>query len=92
MSLSKISICYHAQIPDFSMYKTKPAIGSAATQQHKKHYYMTCLKAHGKPVKLQGYFDASHARCLKNMTLSDRHPTFHQQLSYPLVQQIPEPC
>ena len=44
----------------------------------------------GELVKLWGYFDASHASCLKTRTIGNRHPLIHQQLSDSLVLQKAE--
>ena len=44
----------------------------------------------GELVKLWGYFDASHASCLKNPEIGNRHPLIHQQLSDSLVLQKAE--
>ena len=44
----------------------------------------------GQLVKLWGYFDASHARCLKTQQLVSGILTLHEQLPNPLVLQTPE--
>ena len=65
-------------------------IGFGAIRKHKRCSHTKCLKPRGQPVKLWGYFDASHASCPKTRQSVTGTPPIHQQLSNPLVLQKAE--
>ena len=65
----KISICYNAPRPNFSMYKTTTYDWFWSYPEAQETLPHNMPKPRGQPVKLWGYFDASHASCLKTWRL-----------------------
>ena len=61
----KISIQYNAQMPDFSMYKKQTYDWFWSYPEAEEALPHNMPKPRGQPVKFWGYFDASHASCLK---------------------------
>ena len=61
----KISIRYNARLPDFSKYKTTTYNWFQSYPEAQETLPHNIPKPRGQLVKLWGYFDASHASCLK---------------------------
>ena len=61
----KILIRYNAQMPDFGMYKTQTYDWFCSYPEAHEALPHNMPEPRGQPVKLWGYFDASHASCLK---------------------------
>ena len=61
----KISIRYDARLPDFSKYKTTTYDWFRSYPEAAEALPHNMPEPRGEQVKLWGYFDASHASCLK---------------------------
>ena len=86
----KISFCYNTRIPDISMYKTQTYncfCSYPEAQETLPHNIPWTTWATSQAL---GLLWRTPCKLAQDMTLGDRHPTFYQQLSHPLVLQMPE--
>ena len=72
----KISIWYDTQMPDFTMYKTPTCNWFCSYPEAQEALPHNMPKPCGQPAKLWGYFNASHASCLKTQQSVTGIPLF----------------